>query len=309
MKQDKTHNEKVARTPGEKSFDLITYIGIGGVLNAAVSTVFFEKVQYAWKTLPEHKQDQHWGKRLKDTLDGWAQRAAKPFEPLLGTSNLELNTGSIKHFRRFVFGGIIGAGGWAVLAGIKPMEDNKQKIVESLNKRHGYEPSDEQIQALRNEPKQSWRSLLGGRTVAFLTPILAAAPILDVYEKTRGKEIFDDLADATRDNFGGKLKMEKYFPMKSFMHEGKEVNMGWERTKNLYAEVFYTGLAISLLYGVSKVISNKNEEPENPADLAKPLVSANTRSFNSVVPNNKVTDAQIKPKLTQEVELMEGGRA
>lgn len=293
MQESKTHKPDVKKTPGEKSFDLLTYWGIGGLLNAALSLKFFKYTHYEWENLSAAEQATHKGKQIHDMMYDWAAKLSKPLEPILGEGKIVDGkaVGALKHSQRFMLGSILGLGGWAVLAGIKPLEDNKAKVVESLNDIHGFDMSEAQKKELRNEPKQSWGSLLGGRTMAFFTPILAAAPIMDVYEKMRGQEIFDDLADITRRNFGGTLRLEKYIPNMT-----REAGRQW--TKTGLAEAFYTSIGVTVLYGMSKVIANKNQDndPYGDIDIPKhPVITGTLREQRR--PGAKVAEVENAEKL------------
>lgn len=288
MQENRTHYEKVAKTPGEKTFDLLAYWGVGGLLNAALSLKFFKYTHYEWEKLGETEQATHWGKRIHDFMYDGAAKLSKPLEPLLGEGKMVngKTVGALKHSQRFMLGSILGLGGWAVLAGIKPMEDNKKEIVGSLNDLHGYQPTEAQIEVLENEPKQSWASLLGGRTVAFFTPILAAMPIMDMYEKWRGQEIFDDVADVARRNFGDTLRLEKYV-------SGMTRDAGRQWTKTIIAEGFYTTIGVTVLYGMSKLLAGSGNDPYKNVDIPKnPMItSGQDGARRPVAPQTQVSDA------------------
>lgn len=296
MEQKHDNQRNAPKTPGEKTFDLIAYWGLGGVANSIFSLKLFKWTHYEWENLSKAEQETHLGKKIHDIMYDGAANLAKPLEGVLGESKLVDGKafGALKHSQRFMLGSILGLGGWVALAGIKPMEDNKPALVNQFNQWQGYTPSQEQLDDLHHEPKQSWGSLLGGRVAAYLTPIFAAMPIMDAYEKARGQEIFDDLADISRRNFGGALRLEKYV-------NGMSREAGRQWTKTGFAEAFYTVVAVTLLFGVSKFLAHSNDDE---MDVPKnPLITGNVEEEK---PRKRVRAAEPvgrveTPQLTQEV--------
>lgn len=272
MKPEAPQPESSRRTTGDVIFDAATYIGVGGFVNAGLSMVFSDWVHNSWQKVPLAEQANHSAKRVYDFIYHGSEALSKPLEPVLGKNNIITHAsgakefvGAIKYSRRFMQGAVLGAGGWAVLVPIKWMEDHKPAIVDYIN---GTSTAPEATQKVSAGDKQSWGSLLGGRTFAFFTPLLAAAPILDVYQKKTGRDIFEAISDFSRDTLH--IKPENWV-------KDMPAARGKEWSYQLAGEAFYTAIGVTVLYTISKLISQNMEQapapkPETPESKPDPRV-------------------------------------
>ncbi|MBN66420.1 MAG: hypothetical protein CMM94_02490 [Rickettsiales bacterium] len=256
--------EKKHRTPGERIFDAIAYVGFGGLVTVALSLAGYKYVVLdGEKALA--KGEERWNGKLLTKLQNWSEALANKFEWALGESK-EVEgkpQGALKHAKRLVEASVLGIGGWLVLVFIKPMEAAKQGLGKSVSDMVGHEMTPEETEELANEPKQNWLTMLAGRAVAFAGALFAALPLLDVYANKRGgKEMFTDIADTGR-NVG--LKLEKAIPGMS-----KEAGRNWSIA--VVGDVFMTILATTVFYFTSKAFSrmgsNENEQNAFSQDQA-----------------------------------------
>ncbi len=270
MKHDDTTSKAPhTRTTGDAVFDAATYIGIGGVVNAAFSMAFSDWVHNHWPKLPQSEQAASPAKKVYDFIYNSGEALSKPLEPFLGKNNIITHTngakefqGAIKYSRRFMQGAVLGAGGWAMLPLIKAMEDHKPAIVDYINGTSTTPESTRRVTT--DDTKQSWTSLLGGRTFAFLTPLLVAAPILEVYQKKTGHDIFESISDFSRDTLH--IKPENFV-------KNMQVTRGKEISYQLAGEAFYTVIGVTVLYTISKLISQTLEQSTpKPSEKPTPAV-------------------------------------
>lgn len=273
MRHDDATPQPHTRTTGDVVFDAATYIGIGGVVNAALSMAFSDWVHNSWQKLPAAQQAHNSAKAVYNFIYDGGEALSKPLEPLLGqskTSTLANGAkefeGAIKYSRRFMQGAVLGAGGWAVLPLIKMAEDHKSAITDYINGTSTAPEATTHAPASQSlgDTKQTWSGLLGGRVFAFLTPLLVAAPILDHYQKKTGRDIFESISDFSRDTLH--IKPENFV-------KDMSVARGKEWSYQLAGEAFYTVIGVSVLYTISKLISqNLEQSPTKPIENPDPRV-------------------------------------
>lgn len=265
QKNQSAGQESGTRTRGEYIFDTVSYIGIGGVVNAAISIAFSDWVHNAWTKLPPEQQASHASKKVFDFIYGTnAETLAKPLQGWLGEAKKITNAagqveylGALKHTQRFMQGAVLGSGGWIVLPVIKYLEDHKQSFVNYFN--GGSNNAKDDVE-MGDKVKQTWTGLLGGRTVSFLTPLFVAAPILDVYQKKTGTDIFQAMGEFSRDYLH--IKPEKFV-------KGMTEARGKELSYQLAGETFYTAIGITVLYTLSKMISSRIQAKEENTSKSK----------------------------------------
>lgn len=135
-------------TEGEKRFDWRTYMGVGYLLNAAISVA---AVYWAERTHIGQRTITKTGEFLGDLFKVNKERAAA-----LTKKTLFLT------------------GGFAVLAPMKWMEDNKAETVKKLNREIYGEQAEQDPKILQSEkeleqaPKQGWSSLMSSRALALV---------------------------------------------------------------------------------------------------------------------------------------------
>ncbi len=248
------------RTPGENAFDLVTYVGLGGIANAAISLYISDWVHNAWRRLPAAEQEHAAAKKAFDFVYKSAETLSKPLEPVIG-ENQKLTgngaphyEGAIKYTRRFMQGCAIGAGGWLMIPFIKKLEDNKVELVNWYNQNLTAETGDDHQtrSKLGDDTRQTWIGLFTGRAVAFLGAITVGAWMIEAISKHKGRDWFDSLTDIKRDTL--KLKPEKLFKNMS-PRRGREVSY------QIVGETVFTAIATAVMYVVSKAVS-RTARPE-----------------------------------------------
>lgn len=151
-----------ARTPGERTFDLLNYYGLGWIVNATLGMVITDTV------MQKHKP------KFLDTVDVAAKtifRYAKN-PKALSYRVLEL--------------AVMMSGGTLVLAPMKIMEDNKANIVEGLDRKFFYGDRVDTDPTLRltyqeieHQPTAGWINLLTSRVIGMFGVWNTAAAIGD----------------------------------------------------------------------------------------------------------------------------------
>lgn len=281
-------------TIGEKLFDGLTYVGLQGVANAALSIVFADWVHNNWNrpNLPSAQQEQLASKKVYNLVYKGAEKFAKTLEPFLGKSIATIENGkpvykgAIKYSRYMFQGGVLGIGGWAMLPLIKVLEDNKIPIVNSINRQLTSDTDDDNKTRsnLGDDTKQTWLGLLGGRSVAFVMPLAIGAALLDPLSKRTGEDFLLTLSNFSRDKL--KLKPEKFI-------RNMSVVRGKEWSYQLAGEVFYTAIGVATLYVVSKAISRAMGSKGDTADPTEARITQSVMQEVQAEPGMQETEKRV----------------
>ena len=149
---------------------------------------------------------------------------------------------------------------------VKMFEDHKMKIVEAFDKKMGTVPQDRSIYDA--EPKQSWGSVLGGRTAAFAL-VLPTAKILS--KKIKGGDSMNELLFGKPGKKIGEW-IARRFP--AIQRRFPRLNIpGLAQVCAM--EAFYTTLCTAGLYLSSRYFARKRGAQETP----RPVATAPTMSW------------------------------
>jgi len=238
MNKDAKKTERYGKSRGEKLFDWLTYGGIAG------AAVFIG-------TMP---------------LTFWTKYGAgSKFHAWL-TGSLT-KQGMSEHAAEMIFNStVLGALGHAAIVPVKFLEDRKPECVEKLNRLLGEK---DDIETVKEEPKQSWGSLVKSRVLA----VAAAWVGFQGASTLFGKEKFKHFED----------KFAEHVVCKPF---GKATHIAGQETrwfrygKVAAIDVFATTAAATILYVGSRIFAKKKEEkselPKHAGENAAPIVAEET---------------------------------
>lgn len=230
---------KKHRTTGNKVFDLVVYpvFAFGVVLVASMKALNY--VKYGAGRAGFENQ----AHGVANSLGKWSLFKNTEHDTLYHAAN---NTGKVL---------VSFAVGTVLMAPIKLLEDKRTQISAWLDKVLGSEPRNDQ--EFKDEPKQSWKSVLGGRAITFASVLGLSFLIGD----KRTKYVEDQVANRFTGGLAG-----------AFPEINKDRLPGIkESTRNLTFELFYTALCATLVYTLSRIIARKDDEKKHSKDM--PVIS------------------------------------
>ena len=265
--ENASSSQKKKRTFGNVMFDLIVWPTI------AFGVVFAFSV---W-LLKTTKFGKAGAGGFKDRYDKWVKSMTEWMGKQQSFSHLPADELATKA-EHYVDVLISFGAGTILVSPIKLFEDQRQSFAKAIDKLFGTTPKDPT--QYKEEPKQSWLSVLGGRVLTF-------GIILGV-STTFGRKI-DQALEATSEFFvGGWKALNPNVSAKT----AEQVSQ-WSFVTAF--EVFYTAVTTSLLYVISRAIAKKPGENAKDSPSAIPTVS-------TITPVSKVDspaqEGSKKPKST-----------
>ncbi len=236
---------KKHRSTGNRVFDLVVYpvIAFGVVLVASMKALNYMK--YGGGRVGFER----WAHKTADQLGKWTPFKNTAHETLYHAAN---NTGKV--LASFAVGTVL-------MVPIKLLEDKRTQISAWFDKVLGSEPRKEN--EIKEEPKQSWKSVLGGRAITFASVLGLSFLIGDKRTKFVENQVADRFTGALAGAFP-EISKERLPGIK-------------ESTRNLTFELFYTALCATLVYTLSRIIARKDDEKkhlkESPITTTKPTAA------------------------------------
>lgn len=183
-------DEGVEHSRGEKSFNTVTYKGLGWLLNAGISVYVTDLFMHG---------------AGKKHFDNGAKSIAPYYERITGASK-EVSLGASRSGMMML--GLF-SGGTILLLPIKRLEDNKAAIVKWLdNKINQWRtPSSEQLEVQENahkrleaDPKPSWGNVILGRVLGTVAVLTVAMGIAKGRDETFSNYAAGKIGDAMQDS-------------------------------------------------------------------------------------------------------------
>lgn len=240
-------DKKPERSLGQRIFDTIIY---GGVINTLVFGV-----SVVATFLTRH------GDKMGGSVGKWFHGRSTDFQKKLVEDWKIMSPSAAKNFNMVAWSFLDGSI-FAFLA--KPLEDQRENIARSIDKRFSKEPVSEET--YRNEPKQSWLSVIGGRiatfSIVFPTYLLLEKLHINAKQgfKNLNKVLFSDLGETIGNKINNIGIVKKNFPRlannetKIKLPEAFEVGI----FEAVYTTVCTIGLYVGSRFFASKSMENKH---------------------------------------------------
>jgi hypothetical protein len=249
----------VKRTPGLKLFDVFLYPVLTNI------TVFAVSVAATYLTV--HGSDRNGGtKPLYGKTGLWFQKRGEWLrEQLKHVGIRKHNTAEMAKMVGFSFldGSIMAPFVWA-------LELQREKIGRWIDNRLGKKPEDEDA-AYKAEPKQTWKSVLGGRvaTFAVVVPTATLLEKIPLHAKNengiREKMNLNDFMFRKWGGKTGKWLQEKPGAVQFF----KKLKVPKENIPGLmkvvFFETFYTSVCTAGLYVFSRMLASRRRRKQEAA--------------------------------------------
>lgn len=161
-------------SPGEKRYDWLVYKGLNYWVNLVSSIAITDWFDNGWF------KSRKGSEILK--IDALSEKMAKPVARL---ANIEEKLAHTKVRNTFTYLALLTGGNLLTFA-LKPLEDNKRKIVHGLNKKMGVDQTSpdgreltpDEIYIENEQPKQSWGKVIGRRLLG-IGAVLTAGNVVD----------------------------------------------------------------------------------------------------------------------------------
>ena len=280
-----THEEEVepksAPSDGVKVFNRGLYTGVGFGVNEVSSlwiTNQFKEGNNLFENVPMLKKAGAWfSKEGYEKVGAWIAKTCK-FAEKIGKDGKRIS--SLDRGKNALLMTTLISGGTLLILPMKWLEDNKtywvKKTDHFLDWMRGNKMSAEDVAARDAEveqyiacsPRQSWPSMMIGRTIAVLSSIGLGTFIV-------GPKNNEKLMDLSERAFTGKLMPENY----------KGAPHSWRNYARLLSVETYSCLTSSVVLEImSKFFAKKSSKPHDPALCKKPIVE-------TVMPQNEDSDS------------------